>query len=132
MHHLAMNHHLFNQLSYLLITADGVVCEKETELWKKISITHGFDDDFQKYFDQFESKDKAEILLESVQSLKQIPKNEQINLIAYLCVVANADGFMDSREWKLIYTLYHRELKLAQKDILDKQRILIDKILSLE
>ena len=117
-----MNNYLFNQLSYLLITADGVICEKETELWKKISITEGFDDDFQKYLDQFESKEKTKLLVESVESLKQIPKNEQIDLIAYLCVVANADGFMDRREWKLIYTLYHRELKLTQKDILDKQR----------
>ena len=117
-----MNNYLFNQLSYLLITADGVICEKETELWKKISTTQGFDDDFQKYLDQFESKEKTKLLVESVKSLKQIPKNEQINLIAYLCIVANADGFMDRREWKLIYTLYHRELKLTQKDILDKQR----------
>ena len=116
-----MNNYLFNQLSYLLITADDVVCEKEAELWKKISITEGFDDDFQKYLDQFESKEKTKLLVESVESLKQIRKNEQIDLIAYLCIVANADGFMDRREWKLIYTLYHRELKLTQKDILDKQ-----------
>ena len=116
-----MNNYLFNQLSYLLITADGVVCEKEAELWKKISITKGFDDDFQRYLDLFESKEKTKLLVESVESLKQIPKNEQIDLIAYLCIVANADGFMDRREWKLIYTLYHRELKLTQKDILDKQ-----------
>ena len=125
-----MNNQLFNQLYFLLITSDGVVCEKETDLWRKISTTHGFDDDFQKHYNQFESKEKTKILTESIQSLKQTPKKEQINLIAYLCVVANADWFMDKREWKLIYTLYHDELKLAQEEIMEKQRTIYSYLLS--
>jgi hypothetical protein len=47
---------------------------------------------------------------------------QQIRIVAWLCVVANADGFMDRAEWQLIYKVYHKELNLPLHDIFAVQK----------
>jgi len=39
-----------------------------------------------------------------------------------MCVVANADGFMDRAEWQLIYKIYHKELGLPLNEIFSVQK----------
>jgi hypothetical protein len=39
-----------------------------------------------------------------------------------MCVIANSDGFMDKREWELIYKIYHTELALSLNEIMKAQR----------
>ena len=40
----------------------------------------------------------------------------------WLCVVANADSFMDKKEWMLIYKIYQTELNLQLDDIMQVQK----------
>ena len=51
-----------------------------------------------------------------------------IRCIAWLCVLANADGFMDRAEWQFIYKIYHRELQLPLDVIMGVQKELMRKI----
>jgi hypothetical protein len=60
--------------------------------------------------------------------LKNLNVKQQIRIIAWLCVVANADGFMDRGEWQLIYNIYHKELNLPLHDIFAVQKELNKKI----
>jgi uncharacterized tellurite resistance protein B-like protein len=51
-----------------------------------------------------------------------LDRNLQIRIVAWLCVVANGDGFMDKTEWQLIYTIYHKELNLPLEEIFKVQK----------
>ena len=42
--------------------------------------------------------------------------------MAWLCVVANADGFMDKAEWHFIYDIYHKSLNLPLDEIMVVQK----------
>jgi uncharacterized tellurite resistance protein B-like protein len=57
-----------------------------------------------------------------VNAIKKLNVKTQIRCIAWLCVVANADGFMDKKEWMLIYKVYHTELGLRLDDIMLVQK----------
>jgi hypothetical protein len=57
--------------------------------------------------------------LHGIRKLEQL---QQIRIIAWLCVIANADGFMDRAEWQLIYTIYHKELDLPLSEIFAVQK----------
>jgi len=52
----------------------------------------------------------------------------QIRTIAWLCLIANSDGFMANEEWQFIYKTYFHELKLSREKILEEQKILKSKI----
>jgi uncharacterized tellurite resistance protein B-like protein len=60
--------------------------------------------------------------------LKQLNYKQQVRIIAWMCVIANADGFMDRGEWQLIYKIYHKELNLPLHDIFAVQKELNKKI----
>jgi hypothetical protein len=65
---------------------------------------------------------------ETIVALKQMSSKDQVRSIAWMCVIANADGFMDRSEWQLIYTIYHKELNLPLHDIFAVQKDLNKKI----
>ncbi len=61
---------------------------------------------------------------EGIQGLKKLNVQTQIRCIAWLCVIANADGFMDREEWALIYKIYQTELNLKLDDVMNIQKSL--------
>lgn len=117
-----MNKDLFNRLYFLLVTADEDVSEKEILLWKKIAELNKFQDDIHHQLNSLKAIDRIQMRKSCVQELKHTSKEQQINLMALLCLMANADGFMHKAEWELIYSIYHKELKLNQLEILETQR----------
>jgi hypothetical protein len=74
---------------------------------------------------QLQSKDSEELYQQCVKKLKTLTTHQQIRSIAWLCITANSDGFMEKQEWQLIYKLYNQELKLNINDILKMQRQLM-------
>jgi uncharacterized tellurite resistance protein B-like protein len=110
-------------LYYLLICADGAVNEKELLLGKKMIAAEGFDEQkFETAVTSFKTRDKATLYAECVSGLKKLDKQKQIRSIAWLCVIANSDGFMDKEEWMLIYKIYDNELGLSLDEILKTQK----------
>jgi uncharacterized tellurite resistance protein B-like protein len=110
-------------LYYLLIYADGKVNERELALGKKMVEAEGFDLlKFEEQLEALKQKNLTTLYTESLAALKKLDTKLQIRCIAWLCVIANSDGFMDKEEWILIYKIYHTELKLALDDVMKTQK----------
>ncbi|MFM8911521.1 MAG: TerB family tellurite resistance protein [Flammeovirgaceae bacterium] len=122
---MMMTERLFHQLLFLIVYADNLVHERELFLAKNLSLMAGFRSDLPAYFNQLTEQDRYQLLEQSVTELKALPKEMQTQTVAQLCIVANADGFMDKDEWQMIYSIYHNELKLRLDDVLRVQRQLV-------
>lgn len=118
-------HSTISGLYYLLIGADGHVNEKELLLGKKMVLAEGFEEArFLSTLDQFKDLDKTLLYNNCLAGLRKLDRDRQIRCVAWMCVIANADGFMDKEEWILIYKIYHNELHLSLDDVMKTQKVL--------
>lgn len=112
-----------SKLYFLLVYADGNINEKEAATAKQMIAAEGIiEKDFNKELEWMKSQDKVVLFSESMVAMKKLDLKQQIRIVAWLCVVANADGFMDRAEWQLIYRIYHKELNLSLHDIFAVQK----------
>lgn len=120
----AMNYStVITNLYFMLIHADGKVNEREISLGQQLVSYEGLDaEEFHVQMILLKSKDQSKLYNDSLVGLKKMDRAQQINCIAWLCVVANADGFMDRTEWQFIYKLYHNELHLPLDEIMNRQK----------
>ena len=117
------------RLYYMLIHCDGKVNEGEVALGKRMMEAENINEaEFDRLLTELQDRDLAAIHKESINELKKLPKQLQIRCIAWLCVLANADGFMDRAEWQFIYKIYHRELQLPLDVIMGVQKELMRKV----
>ena len=117
------------RLYYMLIHCDGKVNEGEIALGKRMMEAENINEaEFDRLLAELQERDLAAIHKESITELKKLPKPMQIRCIAWLCVLANADGFMDRAEWQFIYKIYHRELQLPLDVIMGVQKELMRKV----
>lgn len=114
---------ILTQLYFILIYADGHVNEHERFAGKSLAKAEGLEEEeFKVQLELLKSKDPSVILTNCIKDLKKLDRNQQIRVIAWLCVVANGDGFMDKAEWQLIYRIYHKELNLPLDEIFKVQK----------
>jgi uncharacterized tellurite resistance protein B-like protein len=114
---------ILSKLYFLLVYADGSVNEKEAATAKHMIKTEVINEgDFKTLMEALKSKNKEALFTETLQAAKKLDLKQQIRIVAWLCVVANADGFMDRAEWQLIYKVYHKELNLPLHDIFAVQK----------
>lgn len=120
---------LIARLYFLLVYADGSVNEKEIAIARQMAKVEGLnEEELDVQLKLLKSKDKDALFTESMLGLKQLSYKQQVRIIAWMCVIANADGFMDRGEWQLIYKIYHKELNLPLHDIFAVQKELSKKI----
>ena len=120
---------VLTKLYFILICADGNVNEKEVSYGRKMVEAEGIDEDY--FFSQIkllEVSNQQSLLPEAIINLKKLNRDEQIRIIAWLCVIANADGFMDKSEWQMIYRIYHKELQLPLDEVMKMQKTLAQSI----
>lgn len=111
------------QLYFLLIHTDGKVNQGEIALGKKmIEVESISESEFSRMIELFRGMDTATVYKQGITNLRTLPKNQQVRCIAWLCVLANADGFMDKSEWQFIYKIYHKELQLPLDEIMEVQK----------
>jgi uncharacterized tellurite resistance protein B-like protein len=114
---------VLTQLYYLLIHADGDFNTHELASGKWLAKIEGIDaDDFSMQLELLKSKEKSALLTDCIKSLKNLSRIQQIRIVAWLCVIANGDGFMDKAEWQMIYKIYHKELHLPLEEIFKVQK----------
>ncbi len=114
---------VLTNLYYILIYADGHVNDHERASGKWLAKTEGIDvEEFGVQLELLKSRDISTLLTEAIKALKKLSRNEQIRIIAWLCVIANGDGFMDRTEWQTIYRIYHKELNLPLEEIFKVQK----------
>ncbi len=112
-----------SSLFFLLIHADGNVSKKEMMRGKQMMQAEGIDETkFNLLLEKLKLRKPGDIYNECLTAIKKFNVKNQIRCIAWLCVVANADGFMDKKEWMLIYKLYQTELNLQLDDIMKVQK----------
>ena len=120
---------VLTRLYFILICSDGNVNEKEVSFGRKMVEAEGIDEKY--FFSQIkllEVNNQNALLPEAIEALKKLGRDEQIKIIAWLCVIANADGFMDKAEWQMIYRLYHKELQLPLDEVMKVQKTLTGSI----
>jgi uncharacterized tellurite resistance protein B-like protein len=114
---------VITRLYFLLINSDGKVNHGEISLGKKMTQAEGISEaEFNAQLESLAGRDRAEIYKECLRDLKVLKSEQQIRSIAWMCVLANSDGFMDKSEWQFIYKIYHKELHLALDDIMHVQK----------
>lgn len=114
---------ILSNLYYLITHADTKVNEKETALGKQMTkLEHIDEKTFEANLSSLKQKDNAIVLRDTTNAMRKLSNKQQIRCIAWLCVVANGDGFMDKEEWTLIYKIYHTELQLPMTEIMEEQK----------
>ena len=114
---------IISKLYFLLVHADGSMNEKEVVVSRQMIRIEGLvEDEFNVQMQLLKSKDKSVLYTDGLLELKELEMKDQIRIIAWMCVVANADGFMDKNEWQLIYKIYHKELGLVLSEIFSVQK----------
>ncbi|MFN7703728.1 MAG: TerB family tellurite resistance protein [Chryseotalea sp.] len=111
-------------LYYLLMLADGKINERELILGRKMMEAENINEaEFNQELENLQSiTDHSTTLKQVVTEIKKLELKWQIRCIAWMCVIANADGFMAKDEWVLIYKIYHTELKLSLDEIMKTQK----------
>jgi uncharacterized tellurite resistance protein B-like protein len=114
---------ILSRLYFLLAYADGNVNEKESATAKHMIKNEVINEaDFKTLMEALKTRNKETLFSESIAAMKKLDQKQQIRIVAWLCVVANADGFMDRTEWQLIYKIYHKELNLPLNNIFAVQK----------
>jgi uncharacterized tellurite resistance protein B-like protein len=114
---------IITNLYFLLIYADGNVNEREvTSARQMLRAENMSEPEFNVQMELLKSKDRNALLAETMIAMKKLDHQKQIRIVAWLCVVANADGFMERTEWQLIYKIYHKELSLPLSEIFAVQK----------
>ena len=114
------------RLYYMLIYSDGKVNDGEISSGKRMIQSEGISEqEFMLQLDSLRGKETAVIYRETLAELKRLKPERQIRCIAWLCVLANSDGFMDRTEWQFIYKIYHKELQLPLDVIMEVQKDLV-------
>ena len=117
---------ILTHLYFLLIHVDGDVNEKEVALGRQMARNEGMiEGDFFASLEAMKSKDTTALYRNLLVSLKMLDRSRQIRSVAWLCVLANADGFMDKTEWQFIYQIYHKELNLPLEEVMKVQSDLV-------
>ena len=110
------------KLFYLLTQADGEVNEQELAMVKLMISHEGLNENL--FFQELERLDfysREEIMADCLEEMREQQTYDQVKFIAWMCLVANADGFMDQTEWQLIYYIYHKGLGINLQEIMEKQ-----------
>lgn len=108
---------------HYIVHADGRIDDKEVELGQKMIAEEKIPPEVFTQKMAVLDNEKHEELIKTLKiDLKKLSQKDQIKIIAYMSNIANADGFMDPTEWKMIYQLYKDELNLNLDDILTQQK----------
>jgi uncharacterized tellurite resistance protein B-like protein len=111
------------QLYFMLIYSDGQINQGEIALGKKMIQAEGISEsEFDRQIASLNGVGIDAIYKTCLNNLKRLTKEQQIRCIAWLCVLANSDGFMDKKEWQFIYKVYHKELQLPLDNIMTVQK----------
>lgn len=111
------------RLYYLLICADGSLNQKEIDAAKQMVAAEALSEiEFQAEMKALPGRDQTLVYSECIRAMKLLSHTQQIRIIAWLCVLANADGFMDRAEWQFIYKIYQKELTLPLNEIFQVQK----------
>jgi uncharacterized tellurite resistance protein B-like protein len=108
------------------VNADGSINEKEIQSGAFLAKSEGVaEQEFIVLTENLKKRKPSVIYSESIEELKKHSREVQIRCVAWLCLIANADGFMDKTEWQFIYKLYKADLNLELDEVMNMQKVLM-------
>jgi hypothetical protein len=117
---------ILTNLYFLLIHSDGSVNAKEASIGTYMCQHEGIPTkDFDRDLLLLSTDQRDKVYNETIKGMRALKRIQQVKSIAWLCLAANSDGFMDKQEWKFIYKLYCTELKLPLDEVLSAQKELL-------
>lgn len=90
-------------IAHLLISADGVIDEKESQALAKVKEMEGISDElFKKFEETIQGKSERDIYTEGINLLNNSTDEEKINAFAHLYKMSEADGRVHVKEVRLL------------------------------
>lgn len=109
------------KLYILLVYSDGLITTNEYKMGQCMIKHEGIEErEFLNLVREYVDDNRNHIAREVVLHMKNLPMQEQLRFVAWMNLIANADGFIDNREWSFIYMVYS-ELGLSLSDIISAQ-----------
>lgn len=103
---------------YYTVIVDGKVDPKELTFGSDMILKEGVKrEDFDEMLDALSSVPREEVRFSLAEDIKQLPKDEQIKVMAYMSSLADADGDTDVSEKDIIHELCYK-LGIDFKDII--------------
>jgi hypothetical protein len=115
-------------LFYLMITADGIIDDRELELGE-IMIKHERinKNAFYKRIEACSQRNTQSLYNECICSLKKCGKNVQIKSMAWMSLAAKIDGHVSPKEAVLLDIISAREFKLESEQVIKEENRLATK-----
>ena len=115
--------HALTLLYHLMIHADDEVDPRELKMGEIMLEREGMNRvHFFKQVKEFDDLKRNLIYDRCLVYLKKCNVDQQMTCIAWMVIIANADGFMAREEWAIIHRIYHKELNLNLALIMALQR----------
>ncbi len=119
-------------LYYLLICADRTIDTRELDMGKTMIEMEQLDIlKFYSKIDRFSTEPDSLIYNTCIQSLKSCSEEEKIRSLAWMKLIANSDGKLDSKEFSLIQDICINEFNLSLNQVLKKEEHLRSELKSL-
>jgi uncharacterized tellurite resistance protein B-like protein len=121
---------ILTRLYTMLMWSDGHFVDKDFSFIRKMSKVVGLDQEsFLAHVKLLAIIPREELVYDTITAIRQLPWDEQVLCVAWLCAIANWDGRIDETEWRIIYQIYHKELHLPLKEIIKTQNWLAKSLL---
>jgi uncharacterized tellurite resistance protein B-like protein len=122
-----------SSLYFLLICADNVIDPREVRMGKNMMKVEGMDVDwFFEQLDYYSNMSKKAVYDYCLSSLRSCDRTQQLRCIAWMSLIARADGVRSQEELDLIYRIYHDEFNLPMDSILQVLGEIQDKVIVME
>ncbi|MBL7873212.1 MAG: TerB family tellurite resistance protein [Cyclobacteriaceae bacterium] len=113
-------------LAHILISADGMIDQKEFEALSKIKAKEGIPDVlFREFEDNIKDKKGKDIYISGVDLLNSCSDDEKLNAFAHLYKMAEADGNVHIKEVRLLlYTI--KSSRIEFNDVVARAKAMVD------
>ena len=122
----------FTYLYFLMLSADKIADLKELSLGNKIIKLEKLNkEEVMRELDILSAMPREKVYEQGMHYLKTTTRENQLKCLAYIDLMAKADGSIDEKERQLLSDLVEKELHLSMSEIIEIEKYLekaIDKI----
>ncbi len=118
-----------SSLYYLLICADRTIDTRELDMGKTMIEMEELDiNHFYSKIDRYSTEPDKYVYNTCIHSLNHCSEEEKIRSLAWMKLIANADGNLDGKEFSLIQDICINEFNLSLNQVLKKEEALRDEL----
>ena len=115
----------FAHMYFLMLSADKIAHMDELDLGNKIMGIENFDKiEVMKELDRLSAVPRDEVLIQTINLLKSVSREEQLKALAYAKMIGKVDGSFDENESDLLYQIGTNMLNIKLSEIADMEEAL--------